>query len=873
MNLSLYNIKFGPWLKGGWFRQLQETGEKLRQMQPNDPLLMHFWPEILKDRAFLLEDSQEGRKLFLATLRSQQFLTSKGPKASLSKFNAFSEAHRLLDEHWSSQAFVMTATCLLQGWVSYADQLWCPEECIGQLGEASTSRNTAKKEAKAALDKMRNASVNSLHSMTKYINDAEVKLESRLIAAVLAPESKAAAQMLVDMRGPEQTLAYFVSWAEGGWLETACEHLGLLEDLASLNRIGFHMQWTEVPGEGQLEYERATTENLFSFLKSLLKYRAGSNLWHTCGQGACAGLLSDEPALLQSRLLWFKEICEAEEEVKQTGNLAAQNLLKDSMLQEIFQQNVIRFLKEEGFARVAPKLEEVLQATFSSLLNTKLVEDANKFQREKEDRGNNSKTVSMAEAWHTVSQHKVLESYSREEVRASKNWRVPASWSIEDICRENVRRTENKTMAEKADFDFLSRVTGQVSWPSFTPETEQRLICNLALLVHIHKLGKKWDMAEKAWLSGLVQTGSVLQWQEKPHYVVRTYPQGLLLWPLLETGDNRLVFQKPLKKLVWGFVFSLEKCKIQLLTPCAPMEAVRGQKAGIQLVGGAWQPLLQNLMDSGFKGMNESQLKKLNCLLGHEEPEAQQENQEVALAVHLLVNEDPTLTEKDVLDRIEVRNTERDFPVEGMTEELADVIKDTLRVQDQEKIINNLKKKAAAPSKVAEWAKASYQKSYDKIPMEKVQAAILQKQKKEKESTQRKGSKRKEVENSEVEKKTQIRKYAKRDQDVDKQLHLHLPPDVACDTDDDNGRWRLTHKLKGAKRQKSLSWTMAGHSQAAAAALLQAFKWHKEQTGEDMPVKTQKLVDKWQNVSTSASRPQSSLVAPELSSSSKSRAP
>ncbi|CAE7263774.1 unnamed protein product [Symbiodinium natans] len=220
---------------------------------------------------------------------------------------------------------------------------------------------------------------------------------------------------------------------------------------------------------------------------------------------------------------------------------------------------------------------------------------------------------------------------------------------------------------------------------------------------------------------------SVLQWQEKPRYVVRTYPQGLLLWPLLETGDNRLVFQKPFKKLVWGFVFSLEKCKIKLLTPCAPMEAVRGQKAGIQLVGGAWQPLLQNLMDSGFKGMNESQLKKLNCLLGHDEAEAQQENQEVALAVHLLVNEDPTLT---VLDRIEVRNTERDFPVEGMTEELADVIKDTLRVQDQEKIINNLKKKAPAPSKVAEWAKVSYQKSYDKIPMEKVQAAILQKQKK-----------------------------------------------------------------------------------------------------------------------------------------------
>ena len=95
---------------------LQETGEKLTLMSPNDPLLLHYWPEILKDRDFVLEDSQKGREVFLKTLRSQHFLTSKGPKvASLSKFNAFSEAHEYLDQHWSSQAFVMTATCLLQG--------------------------------------------------------------------------------------------------------------------------------------------------------------------------------------------------------------------------------------------------------------------------------------------------------------------------------------------------------------------------------------------------------------------------------------------------------------------------------------------------------------------------------------------------------------------------------------------------------------------------------------------------------------------------------------------------------------------------------------------------------------------------------------
>ena len=37
--------------------------------------------------------------------------------------------------------------------------------------------------------------------MTKYINDPDVKLESRLVAAVLEPERRAARLMLSEMRG------------------------------------------------------------------------------------------------------------------------------------------------------------------------------------------------------------------------------------------------------------------------------------------------------------------------------------------------------------------------------------------------------------------------------------------------------------------------------------------------------------------------------------------------------------------------------------------------------------------------------------------------------------------------------------------------
>ena len=88
------------------------------------------------------------------------------------------------------------------------------------------------------------------------------------------------------MRWASETFSYFISWSGDGWLQTASRHLDALEDLETLSRIGFHMEWAREPPSGQLEYEKASTEKLFSFLKSLLKFRAGSNLCVEDGEAA-----------------------------------------------------------------------------------------------------------------------------------------------------------------------------------------------------------------------------------------------------------------------------------------------------------------------------------------------------------------------------------------------------------------------------------------------------------------------------------------------------------------------------------------------------------------------------------------------------------
>ena len=74
---------------------------------------------------------------------------------------------------------------------------------------------------------------------------------------------------------------------------------------------------------------------------------------------------------------------------------------------------------------------------------------------------------------------------------------------------------------------------------------------------------------------------------------------------------------------------------------------------------------------------SESQLKKLNSLLGNDEPEANQQDQEIALAVHILINQDPSLSEQEVLNRIHIKTADEELPVEGMTEEMAQVLRVT----------------------------------------------------------------------------------------------------------------------------------------------------------------------------------------------------
>ena len=99
-NLALYNIKYGPWSKSGFFKKVQDAAKLLsEELQPNDPLLQFFYPQILADLGRCADKNDEAsRKEFLGSLPSLPVVTCKGPKASSSRFHSLVHAHDFLDD-------------------------------------------------------------------------------------------------------------------------------------------------------------------------------------------------------------------------------------------------------------------------------------------------------------------------------------------------------------------------------------------------------------------------------------------------------------------------------------------------------------------------------------------------------------------------------------------------------------------------------------------------------------------------------------------------------------------------------------------------------------------------------------------------------
>ena len=179
---SCFNIKYGPYSKGGWAKKMVEAAEMLQTLDPNDQLLQCFFSSILADKNLTEDSNTEAfRKDFLRGLTEESCVRTKGPKASQSRFNSLSVAHRALDEQWSTQAFILSALCVMQGWARTVGDLFGEDVPHGRISNAVLSKTKARAQAKQEMNQERKKTANSLHMMCRWMCNPDHKALARMI--------------------------------------------------------------------------------------------------------------------------------------------------------------------------------------------------------------------------------------------------------------------------------------------------------------------------------------------------------------------------------------------------------------------------------------------------------------------------------------------------------------------------------------------------------------------------------------------------------------------------------------------------------------------------------------------------------------------
>ncbi|CAJ1422298.1 unnamed protein product [Effrenium voratum] len=828
-NLALYNVKYGPWAKSGFYHKVTETATLLStELDPDDPLLVTFFPHILQDRG-MGEDqnNREQRQAFLAGLPSEPFVTQKGIKASISRFNSLVQSHAALDEHWSAQNFLFCSICILQGWITDAAELWGPDvPTAAALDSIELSKARAKTAVKAQMNEERKGgrAVNTLHLMTRFMSSQDNKSLARLISYVLAPEAKACGTMLHEMRSAEDTLRYFSGWAHWAWLKTAKEHVGLLSDVRLLARIGFElsMEGAQAADSHKVSFDQALCKVLLRLLKAILRFRAGSQLWNTNGAGCSAGLLHSDEEKRRGSLSLLRTVAQTIKAVQQRGSKAARELLRGHDATSPAMRWILDCLSQVDYASVPEDLRRFLLSGWGSLLNSKLVEDANKIQREMEQRHVTSKRVSASEGWHALTRHELVASYKRQEIKAASLKHVPPSFQMESLFSSRRGRSDSATPDDEADDAFAKAVTGHATWPTHTPESQQERYGDFALL-----------LVETAWRTALLPEGEVVRIGGHPAcmFVVRTYKRSALLWPMLQEEGNIVTFDVAITCLFWTHIFRLEEAEVLPLTPWSPLkmsQAGNRRNRGVCLVTGAPQSLLQYHVEHGFAGVSEAVLRKLNSCSAWGEPQAVRGvPEDYAHAMWAMLNHDPSLTGSEAVDRILQRVALDTLATGPVDDEVAEVVRDTMPLPEQKKILEEVdasKKRQQTAVNVRDMARKAYGLAFKSLPAAKLAAGAAARKKKE----------AAEKASAKAAAKSAARVYAKMDSSADDLLRAGLPDGCGAYADHFNGRWRLSYDSGAASCARSVSWTLVGARAAAAIALRQAWAWAEQYNGLSM---------------------------------------
>ena len=177
------------------------------------------------------------------------------------------------------------------------------------------------------------------------------------------------------------------------------------------------------------------------------------------------------------------------------------------------------------------------------------------------------------------------------------------------------------------------------------------------------------------------------------------------MWPVTLSDAGAIKFDENEECLRWVHIHDIVDVQVASVIARCPraMSETCLKNKGVCLLAGSTLPLLQWHAERGFHGVKEACLLKLNAALGFRGVTwgTDDGDAELALSVHLMLNLDPSLTEREVRTRAMRRCNGLREVVHVQEEELVETVVDCLLPSEQRKVINDIAEETQKASKMA----------------------------------------------------------------------------------------------------------------------------------------------------------------------------
>ena len=601
-------------------------------------------------------------------------------------------------------------------------------------------------------------------------------------------------------------------------------------DRRSLSHIGIKVDFSPTKYRDMQEscdevhFQDGRMCEYWNLVFSLIRSRSTSLLRHILGlPEMLAGISHEDHEKQQASLEKFKKLYSAYDAAKQRAEPCVKAMVHKCLFGSTAIRWAVRFAEAAQWQRPSPQLDEWLEACWHSIGQTIIIENVNRELRDQEQRGSTAKTFRKFDKWARPVDKTVLQTFQRAEIDATSCGPGPVPQAFGDDVFQPQHGPDGS-----GDSVPLVEVTSKQDWVTYSTVSVLECYADMLLMQHGHDTGK-WDALSGAWRSHFVPEGHLLvDKRTKTGLLVIKVLRGVVMgWPTRPVAPDGIEVLADTEALTLLPVLDLEHLHIGTLKVLSPLHwHLKGfsEPMGFRfnIVGGLVE-VMNWQAEHAFAGVPEVSMKNMVDDLDAWQTDfgtSTDLKYSDKLALMLMLAYKTGLDRNTALALLLGRQVEESKETDSYLDEVSDEqITDCVLLGDQKETKEMVQSRLKSRAKRAT-EKASVQEMVETF-FPKAEVAV------KKALTKAQAKKR-----ADATAAAKTRLYNSIDLDATATLRRELPAACRLTPDEKNGRWLLSY---AGFRQRSVSWTQRGTTNAALMALEIGWDWHSQATADAMP--------------------------------------